>query len=139
MAAGIGVLTLSLIALGAASLLALPGLLLLGVTTSMLTETASAIAASGGGEGIKTTVESINNLDVEKLEALKDLATWMALIGASPTIKFDESLTIDGNIQISGQAGGKSNTEWVSDPIFVDKLKQLIAESSTSAKNGNKA
>ncbi len=139
MAAGIGVLTLSLIALGAASLLALPGLLLLGVTTSMLTETASAIASSGGGEGIKTTVESINNLDVEKLEALKDLATWMALIGASPTIKFDESLTIDGNIQISGQAGGKSNTEWVSDPIFVDKLKQLIAESSTSAKNGNKA
>lgn len=139
MSAGIGVLTLSLIALGAASLLALPGLLLLGATTSMLTETASAIAASGGGEGIKTTVESINNLDVEKLEALKELSLFMSLLGSSPTIKFDESLTIDGNIQLSGQGGGKSGTDWVKDPIFVESLKQVISEQMEKTKNGGTA
>jgi hypothetical protein len=138
MAAGIGILTFSLIALGAASLLALPGLLMLGGVTSMLTETASALQSTGGAEGITKSINAINSVDENKLEALKDLSMWMALVGASPTIKFDESLTIDGSIQLTGQAGGKSNTDWVSDPIFVSKLKELIADATESDKRGGK-
>lgn len=138
MAAGIGILTISLIALGAASLLALPGLLILGGVTSMLTQTASALSSTGGAEGITKTINAINSVDENKLQALKDLSVWMALLGATTTIKFDESLHIDGSIQIAGKSGGKSDTDWVSDPIFVSKLKQLIAESTEKDKNGGK-
>lgn len=138
MAVGVGILTVSLIALGAASLLALPGLMILGGVTSMLTETATAIASSGGGEGLAKTINAINSVDTNKLEALKELSLFMSLLGASPTIKFDENLTIDGKIQISGQAGGKKDTDWVDDPIFVNKLKQLIVEATDVEKNGGK-
>ena len=138
MAAGIGILTISLIALGAASLLALPGLFILGGVTSMLTQTASALSSTGGAEGITKTINAINSVDENKLQALKDLSVWMALLGATTTIKFDESLHIDGSIQIAGKSGGKSDTDWVSDPIFVSKLKQLIAESTEKDKNGGK-
>lgn len=138
MAAGIGILTISLIAMGAAALFALPGLLILGEVTSMLTETASALQSTGGGEGIAKAVNAINSVDQNKLDALKDLSMWMALVGASPTIKFDESLTIDGSIQLTGQAGGKTNTNWIDDPIFVSKLKELIADATESDKRGGK-
>ena len=47
----------------------------------------------------------------------------MSLLGATTTIKFDESLSIDGSIEISGEGGGKTNTDWIKDPIFVSKLK----------------
>jgi hypothetical protein len=132
MAAGVGILTVSLIALGASALLALPGLMILGGVTSMLTQTASALASTGGGGGLESTINAINSVDTEKLNALKDLSTWMALIGASPTIKFDESLSIDGNIQISGQAGGKTNTDWINDAMFINALKEKIMKSSES-------
>ena len=138
LAGGMGVLTLSLIAMGAAALFALPGLLILDSVTSMLTETASALAASGGGEGIAKAVDAINKVDQDKLDALKELSMFMALLGASPTIKFDESLKIDGSIEIAGQAGGKTSTDWVNDPIFVSKLKQLISESTEKDRRGGK-
>lgn len=138
LAAGIGVLTVSLIALGAASLLALPGLIMLGGVTAMLTETASTLAASGGGEGLQKAVNAINSVDETKLEALKDLSMWMALIGASPTIKFDENLKIDGSIVLKGEAGGKTDTDWIKDPIFVSKLKELVEYSKSSDRNGGK-
>lgn len=130
MALGVGVLTGSLIALGAASILALPGLLILGGVTSMLTSTATALQSTGGGGGLTATINAINSVDTEKLNALKDLSIWMSLIGASPTIKFDESLSIDGNIQISGQAGGKTNTDWINDSMFIAALKDKIMKSA---------
>lgn len=138
LAISIGLLSASLIALAFSSLLALPGLLILGGVTSMLTQTASALASTGGAEGITKTINAINSVDENKLQALKDLSVWMALLGSTTTIKFDESLHIDGSIQIAGKSGGKSDTDWVSDPIFVSKLKQLIAESTEKDKNGGK-
>lgn len=138
MAVGIGVLTLSLIAMGAAAIFALPGLLILGGVTSMLTETATALAASGGGEGIEKAVNAINSVDQNKLDALKDLSMWFSLIGASPTIKFEENLTVDGSIVLKGEAGGKTGTDWVNDPIFVSKLKELIEYSNSADRNGGK-
>jgi hypothetical protein len=139
MAAGIGVLTLSLIAMGAAAIFALPGLLILGGVTSMLTETATALAASGGGEGIEKAVNAINSVDQNKLDALKDLSMWFSLIGASPTIKFEENLTVDGSIVLKGEAGGKTGTDWIKDPIFVSKLKELIEYSNSADRNGGKS
>jgi hypothetical protein len=138
LAAGIGVLTLSLIAMGAAAIFALPGLLILGGVTSMLTETATALAASGGGEGIEKAVNAINSVDQNKLDALKDLSMWFSLIGASPTIKFEENLTVDGSIVLKGEAGGKTGTDWINDPIFVSKLKELIEYSNSADRNGGK-
>jgi len=138
MAVGIGVLTLSLIAMGAAAIFALPGLLILGGVTSMLTETATALAASGGGEGIEKAVNAINSVDQNKLDALKDLSMWFSLIGASPTIKFEENLTVDGSIVLKGEAGGKTGTDWIKDPIFVSKLKELIEYSNSADRNGGK-
>jgi len=139
MAAGVGILTISLIALGAASLLALPGLMILGSVTSMLTETASALQATGGGDGISKTVDAINRVDMDKLQALKDLSVWLALLGGTTTVKFDESLTIDGSIEIAGSAGGKKDTDWINDPIFISNLKKLIASSSKTDRNGGTA
>jgi len=69
LAAGIGVLTLSLIAMGAASLLALPGLLILGATTAMLVFTAETLNAVGGSNGLKESINAINSVKTEKLEA----------------------------------------------------------------------
>lgn len=130
LSAGIGVLAGSLIALGAASILAIPGLIILNSVTSMLTSTATALQSAGGGGGLTATINAINSVDTEKLNALKDLSMWMALVGASPTIKFDESLSIDGNIQISGQAGGKTNTDWINDTMFIAALKDKIMKSA---------
>jgi hypothetical protein len=136
MAAGVGILTVSLIALGLASFLALPGLLILGSVTSMLTETASALASTGGAEGITKTIDAINKVDQTKLDALKDLSMWMALAGASPTIKFDEDLKVSGQIDIKGEGGGKTNTDWVKSPQFVAALRDAIAKSSHENKKG---
>jgi hypothetical protein len=136
MAAGVGILTVSLIALGLASFLALPGLLILGSVTSMLTETASALQATGGSDGITKTIDAINKVDTTKLEALKDLSMWMALVGASPTIKFEEDLKISGQIDIKGEAGGKTNTDWVNSPQFVATVRDAIAKSSSVNKKG---
>lgn len=112
MAAGIGILTISLLALGAASFLALPGLLILGLTTSMLTETATALASTGGSEGITKTINAINSVDTGKLEALKELSVWMSLLGATTTIKFEENLHVDGSIDLKGKDGSSMSIDF---------------------------
>ena len=112
MAAGIGILTISLLALGAASFLALPGLLILGLTTSMLTETATALASTGGSEGITKTINAINSVDTGKLEALKELSSWMSLLGATTTIKFEENLHVDGSIDLKGKDGSSMSIDF---------------------------
>jgi len=139
LAAGIGVLTLSLIAMGAASILALPGLLILGATTAMLVSTAETLNAVGGSNGLKESINAINSVDTEKLEALKSLSNWLALLGGTTTVKFDETLEVDGEIVISGSGGGKTNTDWIKDPIFISKLKNAIFDKNASDKNYGKA
>jgi len=112
LAGGVGLLTISLLALGAASFLALPGLLVLGLTTSMLTETASALASTGGAEGITKTISAINSVDTGKLEALKELSSWMSLLGATTTIKFEENLHVDGSIDLKGKDGSSMSIDF---------------------------
>jgi hypothetical protein len=137
MAAGIGILTISLIALGAASLLALPGLLILGGVTSMLTETASALASTGGSEGITKTINAINSVDTGKLEALKELSVWMSLLGATTTIKFEENLHVDGSIDLKGKDGSSMSIDF--DKLNASQkaeLAQLVFNTTRSERNG---
>jgi len=140
MAAGIGVLTLSLVAMGAASLLALPGLLILGGVTSMLVNTAESLNAVGGSNGLKESIKAINSVDQDKLDALKSLTTWMALLGGTTTIKFDESLTVDGEITIKGE-GSLSGVKdkLLAESNWISELKDAIIGKSYSDRNGGKA
>jgi len=140
MAAGIGVLTLSLIAMGAASILALPGLLILSGVTSMLVNTAESLNNVGGSKGLTESINAINSVDENKLEALKSLSNWMALLGGTTTVKFDESLTVDGEISIKGEGSLSGVKEKIlSDSEFISKLKNAIIGKSFSDRNGGKA
>ena len=126
MAAGIGVLAFALVGLSASALLAVVGLgVILGLTTAMVSATTS-LSNVGGAEGLVKAVNAINSLDTEKLDAIQSLSNWMALLGGTTTIKFDENLKVDGEITIKGEAGGKSNTDWVKNPNFVSELKDAI-------------
>jgi hypothetical protein len=141
MAAGIGILTLSLMALGAASILALPGMMILGSTTEMLVNTAEALANAGGGGGIKESIDAINSVDEGKIESLKELASMMSFWGMFGgnvvTVEFSD-LKVNGKVDLTGEGGGKSNSEWVDDPIFVRKLKSLIMEQMDADKKGGR-
>jgi hypothetical protein len=119
-----------------ASILALPGLMIMGSAVEMITGAAKAMESSGGSDGLVKSINAINSVDENKLEALKDLSMWMALLGGTTTVKFDESLHVDGSIELSGQGGGKTGTDWIKDPIFVSKLKEELAKSTSHQRNG---
>jgi hypothetical protein len=133
---GVFALAASLVALGVAYLAGgFLGLIALG-------EAAEDVQTAFKGidpQGISNTVNAINAIDMDKLNALKDLSMWMALLGGTTTIKFDEALHIDGSIELAGSAGGKKDIDWVNDPIFVSKLKQLISEQTEKDKRGGRA
>jgi hypothetical protein len=38
-------------------------------------------------------------------------------------------MNVKGDIEISGEGGGKTSTDWVNDPIFISNLKDLIFQS----------
>jgi hypothetical protein len=132
LSAGIGVLALSLIGLSSASFLAVPGLLMLGSITAMMVGTAMALEKANFG----TMVSDLNSLDTEKLKTLREI---VALSSKGKPIKIEFSdLSIDGEIDIKGESGGKKSTEWLNDPIFVRKLKSMIMESMEKDKKGGR-
>lgn len=134
MAAGIGILTASLIALSAASFIALPGMLMLGAVTGMLIGTASALSSVGGGDGLTRAVEAINSVDVSKLDALKSLSMWMALLGSDLKVSFDENLTVQGSIELVGEKG-KATVD-MNNPEHIKALKDAIFRSADNQKQG---
>jgi hypothetical protein len=140
MAAGIGVLAFALVGLSASALLAVVGLgVILGLTTAMVSATTS-LSNVGGAEGLVKAVEAINSVDQDKLDALKSLANWMALLGGTTTIKFDESLTVDGEIAIKGEGTLSGIKEKIlTDSEFISKLKNAIIGQSFADRNGGKA
>jgi hypothetical protein len=132
LSAGIGTLSLSLTSLSAASFLAVPGLLMLGSLTAMMVGTAMALEKANFG----TMVSDLNSLDTEKLKTLREI---VALSSKGKPIKIEFSdLSIDGEIDIKGESGGKKSTEWLNDPIFVRKLKSMIMESMEKDKKGGR-
>ena len=60
----------------------------------------------------------------------------MTLLGGTTTIKFDETLKVGGSIELTGEAGGKTNTDWINDPIFVSRLKEKIETSKATDRKG---
>ena len=134
MAAGIGILTASLIALSAASFIALPGMLMLGAVTGMLVGTAAALSSVGGGDGLTRAVEAINSVDVSKLDALKSLSMWMALLGSDLKVSFDENLTVQGSIELVGEKG-KATVD-MNNPEHIKALKDAIFRSADNQKQG---
>jgi hypothetical protein len=135
MSAGIIALSASLVVLGAAYLLG--GFLGLIALEEAATDIQTAFRGVDP-QGINTAVNAINSIDIDKLNALKELSLFMSLMGASTTIKFDESLTIDGTIELSGEGGGKSGTDWIKDPVFISKLKQAISDNTDRERNGGR-
>jgi hypothetical protein len=109
--------------------------MVLGATSMMIVATANSLA-NIGTKGLKDSIDAINKVDTDKLEALKDLSIFMALLGSTTTIKFDESLKVSGSIELTGEAGGKTNTDWVNDPIFVRKVKRIIETSKSTDRDG---
>jgi hypothetical protein len=132
MAAGIAVLTISLLGFGLSWL----------VGGWAFEDMAESIGALGNADlsGLGTAVQAINSVDMNKLEALRDLASSLSLFslfGGGINIEFGD-LSVKGSIDIKGEAGGSKSTDWVEDPIFVSKLKDLVWETMEKDRNGGK-
>jgi hypothetical protein len=113
---GVLALSASLIALGLGW--ALGGWAFESLSTSL--ESISKIDA----EGITKTIESINNVDLGKIEALKELSMAMSLwglVGGKPIVV---QMNVDGEIKMSGDDGKFSVSELSSSQI--SELKDLI-------------
>jgi len=133
---GVFALAVSLIALGAAMLLG--GFLgLIGIQ-----ETADNIQKAFGDidpAAVAGAITAINNVDMEKVAAIKDLANSLSMVsmfGGGFKIDFGD-LDVKGNIKLEGK-GGAANTDWVEDPIFVSKLKDIVWEAMDSDRNGGR-
>jgi len=104
---------------------------------------AESIGALGNTDlsGLGTAVQAINNVDMNKIEALRDLASALSLFslfsGGGIKIDFGD-LDVKGKIDLEGEGGGRTSTDWVEDPIFVSKLKDLIWETMEADKTGGK-
>lgn len=135
MAAGIGVLSFALVGLSTAALLGVVGLgMILGLTTALVA-TSDSLKSVGGGEGIAKAVNAINSVNTDKLDALKDLSMWMALLGSTTTIKFDETLKVSGSIEVKGEAGGRSSMDLVNNDSFVRALSTKLAKTKVESRN----
>jgi hypothetical protein len=130
MAAGLGVLTMSLIALSMSSLLLLPALGILGALTALVVGTANALDQVNFGE----MVDGINNLNTENIEALKDLASILNQ-GKPIEIKFSD---IDGEIKLVGADGtdfGSIKEQILASPTFIQDLKIKLNDMGTVHSN----
>ena len=122
MGVGLGILTLSMLALSVSSLALLPALGILTVLTSLLSGTAVVMEKAN----FSSSLEGINNLDKDKLSMLKELVTASST-GKPIRVEFSD-MNLKGDISLSGEGGGKTSTDWLSDPIFIRELKNLISE-----------
>lgn len=131
MAMGMGVLTASVFGLGIAlSSLVINPLTWLGMT--MLGGMVDKISNVSGG-GLKSTVDSINQLDQSKIDTLKSLAD-AASSGKPIMIEF-KPLEIDGDINLSGN-GKEINFEGLlNNRKFVDSLRDKIIDSINTGKS----
>jgi len=131
-ALGIGALSISLFALGAAWWFG--GSAFKGLTGSL--------AAMKGLDlsGLSKSVSAINRVDLEKIEALRDLALSLSLVNLFGGIKVEfGDIDVNGTINLKSGSGVSKGTDWVNDPIFVSKLKNLIWESMHKGKKGGKS
>jgi hypothetical protein len=129
MGAGLGLLTVSMLALSVSSLALLPALGVLKVLTSLLSGTAVVMEKAN----FSSSLEGINNLDKDKLSMLKELVTASST-GKPIRVEFSD-MNLKGDISLSGEGGDKTSTDWLNDPIFIRRLKNLISEKLEDDRN----
>jgi len=90
--------------------------------------------------GMSSSIRAINHVDMAKIEAIRDLASMLSLVSLFGGIKIEfGEIDVKGTINLKGGSGVSRGTDWVNDPIFVSKLKNLIWESTGKGKKGGKS
>lgn len=137
MAIGIFALAGSLVALGAAYLMGgFMGIFALAETGEEIQKAFKGIDT----KSLAVSVVAINNLDMKKVQALKEMAmalSMASMFGGGMKINFGD-IDVSGTITLKSGSGVSKSTDWVNDPIFVSKLKNLVWESMAKGKKGGK-
>lgn len=97
------------------------GLLALGATAVVLSDAFAGIDS----KGITDSVAAINNVDLEKIGALKELSTAMALWGLLGAKAIEVHMAVDGQIKLGGAGGETFDISELSQQQVSD-LKDLI-------------
>lgn len=131
---GVFALALSLVALGAAYLMGgFLGIFALGETADKIQ---TAFGDVDAGE-VASAITAINNVDMNKVAAIKDLANAMSMwsmFGSGIEINFGD-LDVSGDIELKG--GGKS-AEMVMEEPYLTQLKDLIWDTMEKGRGGGK-
>ena len=101
-------------------------------------EMSDSIAALGDVDlsGLGNAVQSINNVNMEKIEALRDLASSLSLSGlfSGGGIKIEfGGIDVSGDIELKG--GGETAKIVMEEP-YLTQLKDLIWETTAAGQNG---
>ncbi len=131
---GVFALAVSLIALGAAYLAGgFLGIFALGETADKIQ---TAFGDVDAGE-VAAAITAINNVDMNKVAAIKDLANSMSMwsmFGSGIEINFGD-LDVKGDIELKG--GGKS-AEMIMEEPYLTQLKDLIWDTMEKGRGGGK-
>ena len=98
------------------------GLLALGATAVVLSEAFSGIDSNG----ITQSVNAINNVDMDKINALKELSTAMAVWGMFGSKPIEVHMAVDGEIKMGGSDSGTSFDISELSPAQISELKDLV-------------
>jgi hypothetical protein len=81
--------------------------------------------------------EAMTNLESNGgLDSLRETAMWLSIMTMKPIRVEFTDMNLKGDIEISGESGGKTNTDWVNDPAFISNLKDLIVQQMSIDKTG---
>ena len=97
------------------------GLLALGVAAESVGTAFQGIDANG----ITQSVDAINNVDMDKINALKELSTAMAVWGMFGSKPIEVHMAVDGQIKLGGSNGETFDISELT-PAQVSELKDLI-------------
>lgn len=97
------------------------GLLALGATAVVLSEAFAGIDANG----ITQSVNAINSVDMDKINALKELSTAMAVWGMFGSKPIEVHMAVDGQIKMGGPNGETFDVNSLS-ASQLSQLKDLI-------------
>ena len=86
--------------------------------------------------GIKQIGTAVSDLDTTGLGNLREISTLLGSISEKPIrIEFG-NISVDGDIELSGEGGGKTSTDWVNNPAFVEKLTKIVVQNMGKLQTG---
>jgi flagellar hook-basal body complex protein FliE len=133
----LGMLGLSygVLALGAAVLSPMGWAAIAGLTGLAALST---VDFSGVATSFERIGQAISSFDTEKIDGLSNAAMWLSMASLGGDIDVNLSdLTVKGEIGISG-GGATADAGWVENPIFINKLKDVIFEALEKESKGGK-